>query len=43
MENNNNNNTKLNPYFVTGLTDAEECFLILAQKIIKVNLRFILV
>jgi hypothetical protein len=33
MENyNDNNNTKLNPDFVTGLTDAEGCFLILAPK-----------
>jgi LAGLIDADG endonuclease len=28
----NNNNFKLNPYFVTGLTDAEGCFFILAPK-----------
>jgi hypothetical protein len=28
----NDNNTKLNPDFVTGLTDAEGCFLILAPK-----------
>lgn len=27
-----NNNSKVNPYFVTGLTDAEGCFLILAPK-----------
>lgn len=33
MENNNTkNNILLNPYFVTGLTDAEGCFLILAPK-----------
>jgi hypothetical protein len=29
---NDNNNIKLNPDFVTGLTDAEGCFLILASK-----------
>jgi len=37
MNNNKDNNTKndnviLNPYFITGLTDAEGCFLILAPK-----------
>jgi hypothetical protein len=33
MENyNDNNNSKLNPNFVTGLSDAEGCFLILVPK-----------
>ena len=33
MENyNNNNNSKLNSNFITGLTDGEGCFLLLAQK-----------
>lgn len=33
MENyNNNNNSKLNSNFVTGLTDGQGCFLLLAPK-----------
>ena len=41
MENyNDKNNSKLNPYFVTGLTNAEGCFSIIKKNNIEQKLRF---
>ncbi len=40
---NNSNRFKLNPYFITGLTESEGSFLLLNIKIIEQNLKLILV